>query len=91
MIRVERAEAEKNKIEVVFFRRHMDGFLLIVFDSRLFALKTHFEGFYFCCCRCCLSLCLDVSEIFPSAVPANSAEVLLLLGDCSQPSGRIFP
>lgn len=87
MIRVE--WAEKNKIQLVFFRRHMDAFLLIVFDSQLFALKTHFEGFYFCCC--CLSLCLEVSEIFPSAVPANSAEVLLLLGDCSQPSGRIFP
>lgn len=68
----------------------MYAFLLIVFDSQLSALKTHFEGFYFCCC-CCLSLCLEVSEISPSAVSANSAEVLPLLGDCSQPSGRIFP
>lgn len=59
---------------MVFFEDPMDAFPVTVSDSQLFRLKTRFEGFFFFFLVVCLSLCLEVSEIFHSAVLANSAE-----------------
>lgn len=69
------AEAEKNQIKFVIFWRPVEAFPIIVSDFQLFPLKMHFEERKkkFFCVVVCLSLCLEVSEIFHSAVLANSA------------------